>query len=152
MSQEQELLVRKAMGAVNEGDIETIVAMIGPETEYELVGGFADLADQPVLKGPEAVRRFFMDWFETFKTTHVEPTNFVEAGDRLLVLAYYEVTTKESDTPVRLYMGQIYSFDGAAISRVAAYHDRDAAIEAARLSGAEAAELRPRTSAPPGPG
>jgi hypothetical protein len=35
MSKEQELLVRKAMGAVNEGDIETIVAMIGPETEYE---------------------------------------------------------------------------------------------------------------------
>jgi hypothetical protein len=64
MSQEQELLVRKAMGAVNEGDIETIVAMTGPETEYELVGGFADLVDQPVLKGPEGVRRFFMDWFE----------------------------------------------------------------------------------------
>ena len=130
---ERERLVRAGFRAVNEGDIEGIVAMTGPEAEYELVGGFADFAGQPVLRGPDEVRRFYTDWFETFKTTRVEPKEFHPTGDRLLVLADVEVTTKESATPVRLCIGQIYSFEGGAISRVASYYDPDAALRAAGL-------------------
>ena len=99
MSREQEELVSRAARAVNEGDIETIVAMTGPDAEYELVGGFADLTGQPVLRGPEGMRRFYTDWFETFRTTHVEPKSFLEAGDRLLLLADLEVTTRLSPPP-----------------------------------------------------
>ena len=106
--------------------------MTGPDAEYELVGGFADFAGEPVLRGPEAIRSFYTDWFETFTTTHVEPREFRAAGDRLLVLADVEVTTKESDTPVKVCIGQIYTFEEGAISRVASYYDREAAIKAAR--------------------
>jgi len=132
---EQEDLIRTALRAVNAGDIEAIVAMTGPEAEYEMVGGFADLVGQPVLKGPDGVRRFYTDWFETFETTHVEPTHFLPARDgRLLVLSDVDVTTRESDTPVRLCIGQIFSFADGAIRRVESYYDPDAARTAAGLS------------------
>jgi len=122
------------MRAVNAGDIEGIVAMTGPEAEYELIGGFADIVGQTVLRGPDGVRRFYTDWFATFTTTHVEPRTFLQAGDQLLVLSDVEVTAEGSDAPVKLEIGQIYSFKDGAINRVASYYDPQEALEAAGLS------------------
>jgi ketosteroid isomerase-like protein len=134
MSQEQERLVWEAIGKVNNRDVEGIVAMTGPDAEYELVGGFADLAGESVLRGPEGMRRFYTDWFATFTTTHVEPRAFLEAGDRLLMLAHVEVTVEGSDAPVQMDIGQIYSFEDSRISRVASYYDVGEALRAAGLT------------------
>ncbi len=133
MSQEQEQLIRRAIRAVNAGDIEGIVALTGPDAEYELIGGFADIVGQTVLRGPEGVRRFYTDWFAIFTTTHVEPTEILAAADGLLVLSDVEVTTDQSDAPVKLAIGQIYSFKEGCIHRVASYYDPQEALEAAGL-------------------
>jgi hypothetical protein len=133
VSHDGEQLVRKAIRAVNEGDIETIVAMTGRDAEYELIGGFADIAGQTVLRGPEGMRRFYTDWFATFTTTHVEPTAILPVADGLLVLADVEVTAEGSDAPVKLAIGQIYSFEAGCIQRVASYYDPQEALAAAGL-------------------
>jgi ketosteroid isomerase-like protein len=80
--QEQERLVREGLRAVSEGDLEAIVAMTGPEAEYELVGGFADFAAQPVLKGPEDIRRFYTDWFAPPGNNPAAAT-FTPDGDKI---------------------------------------------------------------------
>jgi len=134
MSREQEELVRRGIRAVNEGDIETIVAMTGPDAEYEMIGGFADIVGQTVLRGPAGVRRFYTDWFATFTTTHVEPTAILPAADGLLVLSDVEVTAEGSDAPVKLAIGQIYSFKDGCIHRVASYYDPQEALAAAGVS------------------
>jgi ketosteroid isomerase-like protein len=141
MSQEQERLVRQALRAVNDSDIEAVVAMTGPDAEYELIGGFADVVGEPTLRGPAGVRRFYTDWFATFTTTHVEPRYFVEAGEQLVVISDVEVTAEGSDMPVKLCIGQIYSFGDGMISRVASYYDPKEALEAAGLTKAEAERL-----------
>ena len=133
MPDDEEQLVRQAIRAVNEGDIETIVAMTRQDAEYELIGGFADIVGQTVLRGPEGVRRFYTDWFATFTTTHVEPTQILPAADGLLVLSDVEVTAEGSDVPVKLAIGQIFSFREGCIQRVASYYDPQEAREAARL-------------------
>src|SRR5262245_1322182 len=102
MSEQHERLVWDAIAAVNRSDVDAIVAMTGPDAEYELVGGFSDIVGETVLRGPEGLRRFYTDWFATFKTTRVTPTKILEVGDRLLVLAGVEVTTEESDAPVSM--------------------------------------------------
>ena len=141
MSQEQERLVRRALRAVNESDIEAIVAMTGPEAEYELIGGFADIVGETTLRGPAGVRRFYTDWFATFTTTHVEPRTFVEAGEQVVVLSDVEVTAEGSDVPVKLCIGQIYSFRDGMISRVASYYDPQEALAAAGLTEQEVERL-----------
>ena len=138
MSQEQERLVWHAIGLVNDGDVEGIVAMTPPDAEYELVGGFADLVGETVLRGPEGMRRFYTDWFATFTTTRVDPTAFLETGDRLLVLSCVRVTAEGTDLPVQMNIGQIYSFKDGWISRVASYYDVAAALEAAGLTEQDA--------------
>jgi len=134
MSEEQERLVWHAIGLVNDGDVEGIVAMTAPDAEYELVGGFADFEGDPILTGPEGMRRFYTDWFATFTSTRVQPTAMLETGEQLLVLSDVEVTAQGSDAPVQMKIGQIYSFKGEGISRVASYYDVGAAIEAAGLT------------------
>jgi ketosteroid isomerase-like protein len=134
MSQEQERLVWRALGLVNDGDVEGIVAMTPPEAEYELIGGFEDLVGESTLRGPEGMRRFYTDWFATFTTTRVDPTAFLETGDRLLVLSCVSVTAEGTDKPVQMNIGQIYSFEGGLISRVASYYDVAAALQAAGLT------------------
>ena len=134
MSAEQERLVWQAFGRVNSGDVEGIVAMTAPDAEYELVGGFADFEGEPVLRGPEGMRRFYTDWFATFTSTHVEPSAFIETGERLLVVARLEVTAEGSEAPMQMNIGQIYSFKDGWISRVASYYDVQAAVEAAGLT------------------
>jgi ketosteroid isomerase-like protein len=131
VSQDEEALVRQAIRAVNESDVEAIVAMTGPDAEYEMIGGFADLVGQTILRGPDGVRRFYTDWFTTFTTTHVEPTAFLPAADGLLVLSDVEVTAEGSDVPVKLAIGQIYSFKDGCIHRVASYYDPQEALAAA---------------------
>ena len=121
------------MKVLNEGDIEGIVALTGPDSEYELVGGFADIVGQTVLRGPDGIRRFYTDWFATFTTTRVEPRTFLQAGDRLVVLSDVEMTAEGSDAPVKLAIGQIYSFKDGAINRVASYYDPQEALAAAGL-------------------
>ena len=130
----EEELVHRALRAVNEGDIEAIVAMTGPDAEYEMIGGFADIVGQNVLRGPEGMRRFYTDWFAMFTTTKVEPTDLVRSGDRLVLLADLEVTTAHSDTPVRLPFAQIYSFKDGCIHRVASYYDPHQALVDAGLA------------------
>jgi ketosteroid isomerase-like protein len=150
MSHEQERLVWRALELVNDGDIDGIVAITPPEAEYVLIGGFDAVAGETVLKGPEGMRRFYTDWFETFTTTHVEPTAFLETGDRLLVLSCVEVTAKGSDAPARMLIGQIYSFENGAISRVESYYDTRAALKAAGVNELDVRDA-PAVTGPPAP-
>ena len=64
----------------------------------------------------------------------MEPSAFIETGERLLVIARLEVTAEGSEAPMQMNIGQIYSFKDGWISRVASYYDVQAAVEAAGLT------------------
>ena len=50
------------------------------------------------------------------------------------MLSCVEVTAEGSEAPVQMNIGQIYSFENGAISRVASYYDVKAALKDAGLT------------------
>jgi ketosteroid isomerase-like protein len=133
MSQENERLARQGMRAFNERDIEGLVATMHPEGEIELVGGFADIMGQNIFRGTQAVRRFYSDWFTTFKTMNVEFERFREAGELLLAYTRLDATVEGSDAPVETLGAVVWSFKDGKTSRMALYYDRQEALEALGL-------------------
>jgi ketosteroid isomerase-like protein len=138
MSRKNEQLVREGIRAFNAGDIEALVAMTDPEAEFELIGGFAEIMGRAVFKGPDGVRRLYTDWFATFKTLRLEAERFLEAGQRLVTLTKLDATVEGSDAPTQQLGAVIWSFKDEKISRIAAYYDREEALEAAGLSEQDA--------------
>jgi ketosteroid isomerase-like protein len=134
MSQENEQLAQEGMHAFNERDIEGLIAAMHPAAEIELVGGFADLMGQNVFTGAREVRRFFTDWFATFKTMHVQPEGFLEAGEELVALTKLDATVEGSDIPVETLGAVVWSFRDGRTSRMALYYDRQEALDAVGLS------------------
>jgi ketosteroid isomerase-like protein len=138
MSQENMELVRRLETAHNERDIDGMVAGVHPEMEIELIGGFADVMGQRIFSGREGVRRFFTDWYATFKTVSVRHEKLLEAGDRVLALSTLRATVEGSDVPVELPIGSVYSFRDGKVTRFAAYYERREALEAVGLSEQDA--------------
>jgi ketosteroid isomerase-like protein len=134
MSQEHLALIRRIEGAFNERDVERVLAGMHPSVELELVGGFADIMGQATFNGVAGVRRFFTDWYATFKTVYTEQEEALEFGDQVLVLSRFRATVEGSEVPVELPIGSIFSFDGDKIIRVAAYYDRKEALAAMGFS------------------
>ena len=133
MSEKNAELVRRAMRAFNQRDIEGIGALTHPEAEIELFGGFADLMGKR-FQGTDGVRRFYSDWFRIFETMQVEIERSLEAGDQLVTLTRLEATVKGSDAPVELLSAVVFGFKDGRINHVGFYYDRDEALEAAGLS------------------
>ena len=134
MTQEHLETIRRIEAAFNERDVEGVLAGMHPDVELELVGGFADIMGQAIFNGVEGMRRFFTDWYATFKTVYTEEEQALEVGDQVLVLSRFRATVEGSPVPVELPIGSIFSFRGPKISRVAAYYDRNEALEALGLS------------------
>jgi ketosteroid isomerase-like protein len=134
MSQENVELVRRQERAHNERDINAMLAGVHPDVEIELIGGFADVMGQRTFSGPEGIRRFFTDWFATFKTVSINHEKLLEAGEDIVVLSKLQATVEGSDIPVELPIGSVYSFRDGKISRFASYYDPHEALEAVGLS------------------
>ena len=103
-----------------------------PEADVELIGGFDGVMGQS-FHGEDGVRRFCDGWFSAFKTMTVQVEQFLDAGERILVLTRMNATGTGSDVPVELLGAAIYSFRDSTIARIDFYYDREQARQAAGL-------------------
>ena len=135
MSREHVEIIRRIETAFNERNVGAVLAEMHPDVEIELIGGFADIMGQSTFSGEEGARRFFIDWYATFKTVYTVQEQLLDVGvDRALVLSKFRATVEGSETPVELPIGSIFTFKDGKIIRVAAYYDRAGAVEAAGLA------------------
>src|ERR687888_1942800 len=82
MSQADIETLRIGYEAFNQGDWDTPARFAHPEFELQT----ADRVVTPgTYRGLEAVRRFFEDLFEPFEEVTVEPDEFFESGDQIVV-------------------------------------------------------------------
>jgi ketosteroid isomerase-like protein len=125
-------LIREAMAAFNERDTDRVVAAMHPDSEVELVGGF-DGVMGPHFHGEEGSRRFCEEWFTAFKTMEVRIAEYLDAGERILILTELEAMGTGSEVRVDLLGAAIYSFEDEMIRRIEFYYERDRALEDAGL-------------------
>ena len=73
-------------------------------------------------------------WFETWDDFCIEPEQFLESGDRVLVFARLHGRAHASGIPLDESIAHVWSLRGTLVSALHVYVDQDKALEAVRLS------------------
>src|SRR4051812_46761437 len=131
MSQENMEIVKQAVAAVNERDIDRYLARCTEDIELLTPLG-------PIgwtYEGPEDIRRFFAD-IEDMGPDFRLDLEHVEAIDEDRVLAFLRTSAsgRTSGIPTDVPTTNRYDFLDGKVKRVRIFLDRDEALEAAGLS------------------
>jgi len=84
VSHENVEVVRQQFQALERGRLDAAAAFWHPDIDWRAVEGAAD--DVGVMRGQEALRRYYEDWFNTFEELRAEVEEIIfEEGDRVAV-------------------------------------------------------------------
>src|SRR5687767_1345897 len=85
MSQENVEVLRRSYEALNRGDLDVAFEAVEPEFELQLPEGGKNLGS---FHGRDAVTKLFQDYFEVLESFQMEPEEFFEAGDQIVVFVH----------------------------------------------------------------
>lgn len=133
MSQENVKIVRQAFESFLEGDREKTAQLVDPAVEFHgTVGG---LQEGQVAHGqPEIDRTFEAEDLEAWEERRLEPEEFIDAGDDVVVLLHEYRRGRGSGVELETKTAIVVAVSGGRVVRIQGYMDRDAALEAAGLS------------------
>jgi uncharacterized protein len=130
MSEENVEIVRESIEAYNRRDFDAAVQSFDTEIEWRL---------PPVLagesgRGPEEIRRFWEGLDEVFEDFQLEPQEFVDAGDHVVVRSHFHGRGKESGIETEGSMHSVTTLRDGRIVRIEYLDGWAKALEAAGLS------------------
>jgi ketosteroid isomerase-like protein len=89
---------------------------------------------QQIYSGVEGANQFNAEWADAWDDWEVEAEDYIDAGERVVVIVNQRGRSKSTGIPVDMRFAQVWSFrDGQAI-RMQMYSSVDEALEAAGLS------------------
>ncbi len=129
MSQENVEVVRAAYDAYNRGDLDVVLSNAAPDFELDWSRGVGP--QRGVYKLDQA-RPFFEDFGDTFESIRVEPKEFIEVDDGVIVpQTGYTRGRGGIETTARITL--VWTIRDGAIVRICLYQDKQDALEAAGL-------------------
>ena len=132
MSEGNVEVVRRGYEAFNRGDFDGMIAEFAPTFRYMATGAIPGFAG--VYRGPEDWSREFVGWFGEFEDPHVEITELIDAGDKVLVQITAWGRGKQSGVESGWHLWQLWTLRDCKIIRGVGFTNRDEALEAAGLS------------------
>jgi uncharacterized protein len=124
--------VRDSLDAFGEGGLAAMADFWAADINWRAIEGAPD--DVGEMQGPEALRRYFQDWIDTFDNTSNVPEELVDLGhDRVLAVQRATGTAKASGVTTELRYAVVYTVRDGKISRAREYIDRATAVEAVGL-------------------
>ena len=131
MSQADIEMLRGAYAAFNRGDWDAAALLAHADFELQT----ADRAvNRGIYRGPDTARRFFEDLFEPFEEIVVEPEEFFERDDQIVVFLLARFRPTGSSAVVENRIGHLWTMREGKLARLAIYPRREEALEAAGLS------------------
>ena len=125
-----EELVRKAISAINERDVDAYLACCTSYVQlYTPLAAFTG-----PYEGPSGIRRFFQDTEDTVFNFHLELERLELIGDQALAFLRVAGRGRASEVPVDLETANVYDFEGDRIKRTRIFSERREALELLGLS------------------
>ena len=134
MSQENVEIVKAWYDAFNRDDWDAMVKDAAPGFELDF-----SRADGPWrgVFGLDQIRRFTEDFFETWESVRVDPHEFIEAGDLVVVPSTLHLKGRDG-IEVGASATTVWTIRNRAIERMVMYQSRHDALEAVGLSDQDA--------------
>jgi ketosteroid isomerase-like protein len=132
MSRENVEIARRGYEAYNRDGPYAILDFLHPD----IVWGTPEQDMNPAgtFQGHAGVRQFLDEFFEVFENAEIEPEEFIDSGERVVVPFRFKAKARASGIEFEEHWVHIWSLrDGKAV-RLDQYTDRTAAFEAAGLS------------------
>src|SRR3954447_5948076 len=132
MSQENVETLRRAYEALSRGDVDAILEVCDSEIECQLPEGGITTG---TLRGHQAVREFLEGYIEAFDSFRMEPEQFFEADDRVVVFLQVLGRGRGSGLEVNVRPAHVWTMRSGKAVQVEAFPDRtkEAALKAAGL-------------------
>jgi ketosteroid isomerase-like protein len=138
MSQENVENAKRGYAIVNEAvqssDWEAVRRYVeerfDPEVVLKPAGVFPETEE---MRGHDGAVRFLVTQTEAFDALRVEPQEFVEAADRLVVTVRVTGHARHSGIEIEFDRSHVFTYRGGKVVRLEIYVDRAEALEAAGL-------------------
>jgi ketosteroid isomerase-like protein len=131
MSQENVEVLRRGYEALNHRDLDAAFEFAEPEFELQLPEGGMNVGS---FRGREAVTKLFQDYFEVFDSWHMEPEEFFDAGDQIVVFVHTPARGKGSGVDVEFRPAHVWTMRAGKATRLEIFPERQKALEAVGLS------------------
>jgi uncharacterized protein len=125
MSDENVGVVKQLFLALETDDFATALQLFDAEVEWSPTEG--------TYHGIEGVGTSFIEWMEPWDEHHIEPEEFVQGDDRVLVTVHLTARGQGSGMEINQRFFQVYTVRDGKIRRMVEYLDRARALEAAGL-------------------
>lgn len=134
-------MLRRAYQAFNEGGVEAFLEHLAPEFQ---VRDRASSPDRETRHGKEGIKQLFASYMEAFDALRLEPEEYIDAGDEIVVSLRQWVRGKGSGAEVGGRIAHVWTVRGANVLRLRIFGDKESALEALRAEGRSArASLKP---------
>jgi hypothetical protein len=131
MSEENVEVVRTVLGAWNRDEQEAMLDFLDPEIVFDAT---RREVNPKTYLGMEGMRLMLADRDEVWREFRTEPREFVDAGDRVVVIGDWVGKGKGSGIEVRQPTAHLFTVDAGRIVRWELGHSHTGALEAAGLS------------------
>ena len=85
--------------------------------------------------GKEGIKQLFDSYMEAFDALRLEPEEFIDAGDQIVVSLHQRVRGKGSGAEVVGHIAHVWTMRGGSALRLRIFGDKDSALEALRAEG-----------------
>jgi ketosteroid isomerase-like protein len=130
MSQENVEIVRAAIEAFNRKDLDAALRSAAPGLEYDLSRATGPFRGVYTL---DQVRGVLGELDGVWESSRIEPHEFIEAGEQVVVPWTYFATGRDG-IEVQARTTWTFTIRNEAIARLCMYQERQEALEAAGLS------------------
>jgi ketosteroid isomerase-like protein len=132
MSQENVEIVRRAHQALNDGDMDALVALCDAEFRLDM----SDRVFNPaVYTGYDGIWRFYWEVRDVWEAYVWEPEELLEAGDKVVALLRSSGRGRGSGVEVERRTAMVWTVREGRATALRFFRDRNDALVAAGLSG-----------------
>ena len=130
MSRSNVEIVKDGFEAIAEGDIEALMPLIHDDFEMTTT---ADVASEPdTYRGPDGVRRYFDSFYEAMDEIRVEPHDFIEVGEVVVVPSTLHARGRTTGIEASLPATHVWQLRGEKAIRLRFFPELEQAMAFAR--------------------